>query len=173
MAERAAMRRLLDERRRDIVCPGNSVTRALTVCFLVAAGCGGEPEVVFVPAESFREELYVSARRGMRVTVDVDEPVQLHAQRRSGPWTAVDARSVPEGGCSLRTPPPQLEGEVAGNVRWLVEPEGTARFEVVATPDRPREVRFDAPGTYRITAETPSWCGDPFTSNSIVVEVRG
>ncbi len=143
---------------------------------LVAAlpGCvGGDDAVVYVPGTTFREELHVGADRGPVIRAEVGEPIVLSAQRRSGPWRAVRASEVPEGTCSLASPPLELEAEVADNITWSVIPEGLATFNTGIREDRTRVVVFEEPGSYRLTAESASWCGEPFGGDTLEVEIRG
>lgn len=140
---------------------------------LALAGCGGgEEAVVYVPGSTFLEALYIGADRGPVVRAQVGEPILLSAQRRSGPWRAVLASEVPEGGCSLASPPVQLEAEVADNITWTVLPDGSAAFNTGIREDRKRVVTFDTPGSYRLTASSASWCGEPFGSDTLEVEIH-
>lgn len=138
----------------------------------LVSACGRDASVVYVPGGSFEEELFLTTSRGQAPRVRVGEPLVLHAQRRSGPWFPVPQRDVEEGQCSLTTLPPQLEPEVAASVRWIVVPEGHATFDVGLREDGTREVRFDAPGLYLLTAESGSWCREPFYGDTLRVEVR-
>jgi len=63
---------------------------------------------------------------GVDVRLGVGEPLVLHVQRRSAPWRAVSSEELEADACHLTPPPPGLEIEVAGNVCWIVEPEGAA-----------------------------------------------
>jgi hypothetical protein len=67
--------------------------------------------------------------------------------------------------------PPDIEPEVAGNLRWLVEPPGLATFNVELRLDQTREVRFSEPGVYRLSAESSVWCTEPYGGNTLTVEV--
>lgn len=136
-------------------------------------GCGGDSDrVVYVPGSAFQEALFIAAQRGPVIRAGVGEPVILSAQRRSGPWRAVRAAEVPEGGCFLESPPLELEVEVADNITWTVTPEGAATFNTGIRDDRRRVVTFDAPGSYRVTATSASWCGEPFGADTLEVEIR-
>ncbi len=138
---------------------------------IAAPGCGEEAATVYVPGTGFREELYLTTGRGPRARLGVDEPLVLHASRRSGPWVVADETTLPTDACRVASLPPQLELEVAADVRWIVEPAGRADWNVEAREDGAREIRFDAPGTYRLTAESTSWCGDPFLGDTLIVDV--
>ena len=136
-------------------------------------GCGGDDDaVVYIPGATFREELHIGADRGPVIRAQVGEPVVLSAQRRSGPWRAVRASEVEEEACSLASPPVELEVEVADNITWTVIPEGVATFNTGIREDRTRVVVFDVPGSYRLTAQSASWCGEPFGGDTLEVEIR-
>lgn len=139
----------------------------------LSAACGdGRPEVVYVPGATFREALFIAADRGPVIRARVGEPIVLSAQRRSGPWVAVESSEVPEGTCTFTSPPVELEAEVADNVRWIVLPEGAASFNLGLREDRTRVVTFEEPGSYRLTARSASWCGQSFGSDTLEVEIR-
>ena len=138
---------------------------------LLLAACGGDDTVVYVPGTGFVEALRVTTARGGRASVGVGQPVEIHAQRRSGPWVAVAAGDVEEGQCTSPTLPNQLEAEVADDVTWLIEPEGHATLRPAEEGRGSLEILFDSVGTYRLTAESPSPCGEPLRSGTLVVEV--
>ena len=135
------------------------------------AACGGDDTVVYVPGASFVESLYVTTARGAQVRARLGDPVLLHAQRRSGPWVPVEAGDVEEGQCTSPTLPEQLEIEVADRVTWLIDPQGHATLRPSAEEEGAMEIRFDSVGTYRLTAESPSACGEAFRGGIVVVEV--
>lgn len=131
-----------------------------------------EPEVVYVPGTNFQEALFIAADRGPVVRARTGEPITLSAQRRSGPWRAVPADEVPDGTCSLASAPIELEAEVADNITWTVIPEGSATFNTGQREDRTRVLTFDEPGSYRLTAQSASWCGEPFGGDTLEVEIH-
>ncbi|MDH3206658.1 MAG: hypothetical protein OEO79_08600 [Gemmatimonadota bacterium] len=143
----------------------------LGLTLTLGAGCGPEPAVVFVPSDTFEEELFVMTARGEVARIRVGEPLVLHAQRRSGPWKAATEDEVEPEACTLSSPPPQLEAEVAAQVRWIVAPEGSAVFNSDLRADGTREVRFEEAGVYVLTAESSSWCGTPFRGGELRIEV--
>lgn len=143
----------------------------LLVASIGACG-GGEPEIVYIPGPNFQEALFIAAERGPIVRARAGEPIILSAQRRSGPWRAVQADEISEGSCSLASAPLELEGEVADNITWKVIPEGSATFNTGLREDRTRVVTFDQPGSYRLTAQSASWCGEPFGGDTLEVEIR-
>lgn len=131
----------------------------------------GAGSAVYVRAASYEEELHLMTARGKTARLRVEQPLVLHAQRRSGPWVAVPAHDLEPGQCSVARLPPQLEAEVAGSVRWLVEPGGHASFNVDLRTDGTRTVVFDAPGVYTLTAESRADCGDPFYGDTLTIVV--
>jgi hypothetical protein len=141
----------------------------LSLVFAVA--CSQEPSEVFVPGPSFSQSIRLATEHGERATVRVEQPLVLHAQRSSGPWVAVARASLPPDACWLVSPPAELEVEVAGNLRWLVEPPGAASFNVELRLDFTREVRFSRPGSYQLSADSQAWCRQPFSDNTLTVEV--
>jgi hypothetical protein len=147
---------------------------ALSTLALFVAGCAGPgPDVVWVPDEGFATTV--------RIAVDlpaggarVGEPLVLHAERRSGPWSGVSADSLSEGACRVAGPPPELEPEVQANVHWLVEPAGGAVFNLPQAADiHLRTVMFTAPGVYRLRARSHAWCGEPVLSEVLEIVVVG
>ena len=144
---------------------------AIVLAALLSVACSQEPSEVFVPGPSFTQSIHVSTARGERATVRVEEPLVLHARRHSGPWVAAERASLPPGSCWLVSPPPDLEAEVAGSLKWLVEPPEAAAFNIELRLDSTREVRFSAPGVYEISAQSSAWCTDPYGGNTLIVEV--
>lgn len=61
---------------------------------------------------------------------------------------------------------------MADNLTWTVVPEGHATFNTGLREDRTRTVSFDAPGSYRLTARSASWCGEPFGGDTLQVDIR-
>lgn len=144
---------------------------SLLLAPVLLAGCRGDDTVVYVPGPSFIESLHLTTSRRARARVQLGEPLVLHAQRRSGPWLATTAGEVEEGQCTSPTPPPELEIEVADRVTWLVSPQGHASLAPADEGRGAMEVRFDSVGTYHLSAESPSLCGEPFRGRTLVVEV--
>lgn len=145
--------------------------RAGPVAFLLVASCSREPSEVYIPAPDFTQALSIATAQGPRAGIRVGEPLRLHAARRTGPWIRVARASLPENACWLAVSPPDFEREVAATVRWHVEPPHQATFNGGLRPDGTREVVFAAPGTYRLTAVSASWCGEPFGGDTLAVEV--
>jgi hypothetical protein len=135
--------------------------------------CSSEPAFVVVPGESYSESIRVFTEHGDTARIEVGQPLALHGERRSGPWVSVREDAVDEESCRLSNPPPALEQEVAASLRWDTSPAGAAVFDPGLRPDLSREVRFTAPGRYSITARSAAWCGDPYSGNTLWVEVTG
>lgn len=148
-------------------------------CFVVVplvgamlAGCDAEPVTVYVPAEPLHVTVRISVSGTKAV---VGEELTLHAERLyAGAWKEVKRSSLPEDACWMRRPPPEKEDEVADNIRWIAEPEGSAKFNLGLRPDHTRTVVFAAPGTYRIRASSAVWCGPSVAAvpEALVVEIR-
>jgi hypothetical protein len=133
--------------------------------------CSRPPDRVFVPAPSFEYTIEASTGKGLAPEVRVGEPLTLHANRSSGPWVEVVRPSLPTDACWIGRPPLHEEPEVADNLRWVVEPEGRATFNLGLTKDHTRVVRFAAPGRYALHAISSMWCSSPKASNVMTVVV--
>lgn len=133
--------------------------------------CSDEPRIVYVPGETFRESLQISTGLGTAPTIGVNEPLTLRARRTSGPWVQRSRADVPDVKCSWGAAPPEVEHEVADNIRWLVDPDSVAVFNVEFRPDHTREVRFSRPGVYRVTARSSTSCVIPASADTIVIRV--
>ena len=140
---------------------------------LLVTACGSPPPgVVWVPGDGFAAAVSVSVDLAGDRTVRVGEELILHATRTSGPWRQVAADSLEQGACWLVRPPADVEREVQASVRWVVEPEGHATFNLPRPPDlHRRTVTFAAAGTYRLWALSHAWCGDPVASDAVEVVV--
>ena len=141
--------------------------------FVFAAACGSPPpDVVWVPGDGFMAAVSISVDLAADRTVRVGEELVLHATRTSGPWRQVAADSLEQGACWLVRPPEPVEHEVQASVRWMVEPEGRATFNLPRPADlHRRTVTFAAAGTYRLWALSHAWCGDPVASDAVEVIV--
>ena len=56
-------------------------------------------------------------------------------------------------------------------MRWIVKPEGAARFNTDFRADFTREIRFSKPGTYTLTAISAAYGPESTTSNTVTVKV--
>ena len=138
----------------------------------VLAACAPEPpESVFVPAPSFTLTLAARTSLGDAPLLRVGEPLTLFVRRASGPWVEVGGEAATAGECWWVRPPPDVEPEVADNVRWLVDPPGAAEFNVAYRADHTREVRFERPGDYLLVATEAGSCGDLSTPDTLRVRV--
>jgi hypothetical protein len=135
--------------------------------------CTPEPSEVFVPGPAFHQSIQLTTARGDSATVRVGEPLLLHARRSTGPWVLTPRRRLAPDACWMRSPPPEVEAEVADNVRWLVEPAGTASFNLGIRADHAREVRFSSAGVYRLTAQSAGWCAPRFGGDTLTIVVAG
>jgi hypothetical protein len=124
---------------------------------------------VFVPDEGFTLVVTIS----MPDTAKVGEWIPLHATRRNGPWKQIRT----EEASAQRLPmydPPVFEPEVASNLSWIVEPLGSARFDLQTNEDTDidpnvRMVMFSEPGTYTLTGH--SAFPRPASSNAVTIVV--
>ena len=138
---------------------------------LLNVACWHEPSEVFVPGPTFSQSIRLSTAQGDHAIVGVGQPLALHAQRRSGPWVLAQRASLPPDSCWLVSAPPEIEPEVAGSLRWLVEPPGAATFNVELRLDQTREVRFSETGVYHLSAQSSAWCTEPYGGNTLTIEV--
>ncbi len=67
--------------------------------------------------------------------------------------------------------PPSYEKEVAANLRWVVTPEGKARFNTSYRKDFTREVRFTEPGTYELYGISSAYGPEPVKSRTVTIKV--
>ena len=101
----------------------------------------------------------------------VDEPIVLNASRRTSGYVQIPYDELPAGVQWWRQMPRTNEKEVASNLRWIVKPEGRARFNTGFRKDLTREVRFSEPGTYKIYGLSTGPGPQPVRSETIVIEV--
>ncbi|RLE19942.1 MAG: hypothetical protein DRJ50_11520, partial [Actinobacteria bacterium] len=152
--------------------PGKRVLLLLSLWGVsVLAGCSGEPATVYVPGDGFTESIEIRTAQGLGAVVDPDEPLELHALRRSGPWVAVERKTLDDDACWVAHPPAEIEPEVADNVRWIADPAGGAVVDSGRSVDRTRSARFEEAGVYTLTALSSSWCFDPYGSDPLTIEV--
>jgi hypothetical protein len=60
---------------------------------------------------------------------------------------------------------------VAANLRWIVEPDGKAKFNTNFRRDFTREVRFTEPGTYKLYGVSSAYGPEPVSSKTVTIEV--
>jgi len=144
----------------------------IAALLLILLACTPEPpSEVFVPGPGFVQTLRITTEQGDTARVRVDEPLVLHGQRSSGPWVRVEYASLAPDACWLVAPPDATEPEVAGNLRWLVEPEGDAKFNLGLRGDMTRDVAFRRPGVYRLSARSGAWCDGTESETVLTVTV--
>ncbi len=152
-------------------------SRSLAVVLVLGAiasvSCGtGTPAFIWVPGENFRVDVAASCSADSDGITAVGDWVELHADRESGPWVRIATGDLKPGTQWLRRPPPSVEENVQANVRWHVEPEGVAEFNVPNTQDLfSRRVRFAEPGVYTVWATTQDWQGGRASSNRLTVSI--
>jgi len=142
-------------------------------CLVVTTSCSPSiPEHVWIPGPQYRVELEVRLDDGSSGSAAVGEWIGLRAERTSGPWVQVSSRGLEPGAPWLAQPPAARETNVEGNVRWHVEPAGTAQFNLPTTRDLfSRRVRFSERGVYTLWATSHDWRGGTVSSNRITVTV--
>ena len=138
--------------------------------FVLIAGCynPGPPSRVYIPGPDASVSITVSVSSNQTA---VNEPVILYASRTTSGFVEVPFSQVPEGVRWWRRMPPAHEEEVAGNLRWIVKPEGKARFNTDFRSDFTREVRFTEPGTYELYGVSAGYGPEPVASETIVIKV--
>ena len=158
---------------------GAGVRRGQTAAFiagaaLLALSCGGRtPEEVWVRDPDSKVSVRITLGETPTESLRVGRWIDLHADRTSGRWIRVRSRDLEPGVRWLVQPPPAEEPTVESNVRWFVEPAGGAEFNLPSAGDRlSRRVRFSAPGTYIVWAQSHTWGGETVRSNRITVTIR-
>ena len=142
----------------------------LIVCLVLVAGCYDPPPAyVFIPGPEVSANITISVSTTKAI---VDEPVILYAFRRTSGFVEIPYSELPEGVQWWRQMPPGYEKEVAGTLRWVVEPEGSARFNTDLRMDLTREVRFPIPGVYRLRAVSAVYGPTPVSSQTVTIEVE-
>jgi hypothetical protein len=126
------------------------------------------PERVYVPGADVKTSLTIAVST---TKTTVNEPVILYASRTTKGIMEVPYEDVPPGVQWWRQMPPAHEKEVAANLRWIVKPEGKAKFNTNFRRDHTREVRFSEPGIYEIYGISTGPGAEPVKSKTIVIEV--
>ena len=138
----------------------------------ILAACSSAPERVFVPGAPFKHVVEVRTTQGLAADIRVGEWLTLHGRRSTGPWIAVERKSLGPDGCWVAPPPPADEAQVADELTWTTQPEGKAEFNLGILADHVRRVRFSAPGRYVLKASSATWCSPRAVSNELVVVVQ-
>jgi hypothetical protein len=140
------------------MCPKSLPAHSLVVCLLLAAlaGCESEPEFVYVLEAPQSIAIMASASATKAIA---GEPIVLHVERRTaGRWQRIRNKDRAPEQCWMARIPPETEPEVADNVLWRVEPEGTARFNTDFRADHTRQLVLSMPGRFTLTASSGAWC---------------
>jgi hypothetical protein len=145
--------------------------RVIGLLMLLVA-CTPQPERVFVPGTPFKHVVEVRTSQGVSADVRVGEWLTLHARRATGPWVAVERKSLGPEGCWVAPSPPEEETEVADNLSWTAHPASYGEFNVEILSDHTRRVRFSAPGRYSLKGSSSTWCSPKVESNELTVVVR-
>ena len=151
--------------------------RAATLLLAVAvSACACEsppPEWVWVPAADFEATLEVWLGHEPGRPLRANAWIPLHASRSTGPWIRAKYEDLPADASWLTRPPEAREDHVEANVQWQVEPGGHHRFNLSTAQDiLSRRVLFDAPGRYKIWAESHTWGGGPVASNVVEIVIE-
>ena len=165
-----ALRIKNSEMHRNIIHSLIKQTSVLLFGLVLVVGCFDPPppEKVFVPGPDVSTTVTISVST---TKAAVDEPVILYASRMASGFVEMPYDNVPSGVQWWRQMPPAYEKEVAANLKWIVEPEGSARFNTDLRMDFMREVRFSKPGVYRLRAVSASYGPTPVTSKTLTLEV--
>jgi len=134
------------------------------------AGCYDPPppQRVFVPGPDASISVTISVST---TKAAVDEQIILFASRRTSGFVETPYADRPDGVQWWRQMPPAYEKEVAANLKWIVKPEGKAKFNTNFRKDLTREVRFSEPGTYEILGISAGHGPEPVSSKSVTIKV--
>lgn len=148
--------------------------RLALLSLLLAACDAGGPEYVYIPTPTYQQSLVVRADLPQSGRVPVNRWVTLHANRLMGPWQRVRRVEVPDSVECVRAtaPPSRPEIEIANKLRWRIEPREAAEFNLPGPPDFERQIRFAAPGRYRVWAVSELSCHGEFTSDTLEIVVE-
>jgi hypothetical protein len=146
--------------------------RSIGIIFglVLVVGCYDPPppERVFVPGPDFSSTVTISVST---TKAAVDDPVILYASRMTSGFVEIPYTDVQPGVQWWRQMPPAFEKEVAGNLRWFVEPDGRAKFNTNFRKDFTREVRFTEPGKYELYGVSAAYGPERISSKTIIIEV--
>jgi hypothetical protein len=148
--------------------------RAVTCGALFLLSCASPtPDEVWVRDPAFPARLRIWLDEAAAGSLRVGRWIDLHADRSTGRWIRVASKDLEPDVRWLAQPPPAEEVGVESNVRWFVEPDGFAEFNLPTAGDLlSRRVRFTAPGNYVVWSQSHSWGGDTVRSNQINVAIR-
>lgn len=146
---------------------------ALCACGAIACGEAPPPEYVWVRDPDSQVTLEIALLQVADKSVKVGQWIDLHAERGNGLWVRVAYDEISPDQQWLQQPPPAKEEGVEANVRWHVEPDGSAEFNLpTAQTLHVRRVRFSQPGNYTLWASTHSWDNSRVESNQLAIAVR-
>ena len=147
-----------------------SVATVSFVILVSALACGAPtPERVWVPGENGRTDCGISVTTQ---TVKVGETITLNAWRRTDGFVEVDRATLPETTQWWTDHPPRDEPDAAWSLRWIVEPEGSVRFNRAnGSFDHPRTATFTRAGTYWLTGSSATWMSDPVDCGALEIVV--
>lgn len=141
----------------------------LLVMFLALTGCQDEiPAYVYVPGKDAKETVIVSAST---LKGKVNEPVILHATRETTGFIRVKYSTLSDPRNYWRKEPPAFEQEVAGNLRWIIDPSGAHFMNLDYRIDQTREVIFKKAGKYRLYGFSAVYIPPNTRSNTIEIEI--
>lgn len=86
----------------------------------LVAGCTQPPGRVFVPGSPFTHIVEARTAQGVTADIKMGEWLDLHARRRTGPWTEVDRKSLGPDGCWVRSASTWCSPEVNSNILVIV-----------------------------------------------------
>lgn len=147
----------------------NKSIAVLVLCLILSSGCEPRPpENVYVPGPSAQETVTISVSK---VKGKVGEPLILHASRKTRGYILVKSSTLPEEACWWRSEPPAEEKEVADNLKWVIEPSGSATFNVNYRSDHARDVVFLKAGKYKLKGYSAVWCPPVTASDEVEIEI--
>jgi hypothetical protein len=124
------------------------------------------PEVVWVPAPDFEAALSARFGEGTPEKHSPGDWIVLHADRSTGPWVQIAYNDLPADASWTVQPPPAIEEGVESSVRWIVEPEGSCRFNIPTERTlETRMIQCSEPGIFELRAESNLPGGRKVASN--------
>ena len=151
----------------------SAVSLLLVVTLSTSACDPPAPEWVWVPAPDFEATLHVWVGDEPGESLRVEEWINLHANRSTGPWIRAKYKDLPADARWLTRPPEEREENVEANVHWYVEPSGYHKLNLPTAPDiLTRQIQFSEPGQYKIWAESHTWGGGQVESNVVEISIR-
>ena len=135
-------------------------------------GCTSD-KVAYVPGPDFQQAIMLVPVSG---EISVGEPVRLVVTRSSDGWIKTLESKVDksqEDACFwVNNKPPVFEEDAGPSMRFIVNPKGSATFNIGHEALSYRTVTFSKPGEYQIHAHSALWCAPGINSNTITITVR-